>query len=315
MLQDLERFHIVDENGRELTWLAADLMVYADYPLHERRDDVLAVIDRFYELQPKDAIGWYATETMTQFKPVTARSYTLPATWWKNGAPQKPLRELQLKGGDTHESVARCGISLRSADRSNRSLRSMANYLRFILPAAVVAQSPQRLVDFARLVCDRIPFVSGHGGYVIECNQYRPNQAQAAAYPLAMRFQGVDIATMSRGPWAVRNERIKNAGWLTLVGAGLLERVGGVEALQTKATNRVTVLPARHGVVIRAADKPMLGDVNRQEDLRAYVDAYRLVAPLHAGIETLFSPFDLPGKVDAAAATQRWLFRFAGKDA
>lgn len=314
MKQDLDRFHIVDAKGRELTRLAADVMLYLDYPLGERRDDVLAILEAFYQLCPKDAMAWYASETMTQFKPATSRAHMLPATWWKNGAPQKPLRELQLKCGANHDSVATCGIYLRSAERSNRSFRSMSNYVRFIVETTFVETSYQRFVDFVHLACDRLPFVSGHGGYVIECNQYHPNEAQAAAYPLAMRFQGVDIATMSRGPWAVRHERVKNAAWLTLVGAGLLEKIGGIKGVEAKATDRLAVLSTRHGVVIRAGERPILGDVNRREDLQAYIDAYRLVEPLQAGIETLFAPFDLPGKVDATAATERWLVRFAKKE-
>jgi len=115
---------------------------------------------------------------------------------------------------------------------------------------------------------------------------------------------------MSRGPWAVRSERIKNAGWLTLIGTTLLGRIGNLEPA---ASGRVSVIETANGVIVRAGDKPVLGDVNRQEDISPYLEAYRLVRPLHIGIEPLFAPFRLEGDQDEVAATQRWLFRYAPK--
>jgi TseV toxin immunity protein TsiV len=310
MNEDSERFHIVDDRGRELTRLNVDLMMYYDTPLSEYRDRVIDIMEAFYRLCPKEKLAWYATETMTQFKPATKRSYALPSVWWKDGNPRAPLRELKLKGGASHDSVATCGIYLSSAERTHRIFPLSANYLRFTLPAEFVETEYERLVDFAVFMGGQIPFVSGHGGHVIEINPYFTNDAETAAYRIGMRFQAVDIATMNHGPWAVRGERIKNVGWLTLIGEKLLSTIGGFESVKAKASNRLSVMRAAHGAVIRAGEKPILGDVNRREDLRAYIDAYRLVEPLQAGVEMLFPPFDLPGDTDGIVATARWLFRF-----
>ncbi len=315
MSKEFERFHVVDQRGRELTRLNTDVMFYINVPLREIRDEVLGIMERFYQLCPREALGWYATETMKQFKPTTSRSFTLPKVWWKDGSPRKNLRELMLKGGAAHDSVGTCGIYLRSAEREDSIFKLKSNYLRFMIPADFMETGSQAFVDFVIAVSNRIPFVSGHGGFVIECNQYFPEDAQGVAYPLAMRYQAVDIATMSRGPWAVRGERIKNVGWLTLIGSELLEKVGGGKALQHKASDRLSLVETAHGVLIQAGQKPVLGDVNRREDLSAFVDAYRLVEPLHNGIKELFAPFKLPGDADEVDATQRWLIRFRKKGA
>ncbi|MEK6774975.1 MAG: type VI immunity family protein [Bdellovibrionota bacterium] len=313
MSKEFERFHIVDQRGRELTRLNADVMLYINVPLREIRDEVIDIMELFYQLCPREAIGWYATETMKQFKPTTSRSFTLPAVWWKDGCARKNLRELMLKGGEAHDSVGTCGIYLSSAEREHIIFKLSSNYLRFMVPADFMETGSQTFVDFVITVCNRIPFVSGHGGFVIECNQYFAEDAQGAAFPLAMRYQAVDIATRSRGPGAVQGERIKNVGWLTLIGSELLEKIGGLNPLQRNASDRLSLVQTAHGVLIRAGQKPILGDVNRREDLSAFVDAYRLVEPLHNGIKELFAPFKLAGDADEVDATQRWLFRFLKK--
>jgi len=310
MSKEFERFHTVDQRGRELTRLNADVMFYIDRPLREIRDDVLEVMEHFYELIPREEIGWYATEAMKQFQPTTGRSFTLPKVWWKDGAPRKKLRELMLKGGKAHDSVGTCGIYLSSAEPEHPIFKLSSNYLRFMVPADFMETRSQEFVDFVLAVSNQIPFVSGHGGFVIECNQYFEEDAQGAAFPSAMRYQAVDIATMSRGPGVARGEKIKNVGWLTLIGSELLEKVGGLKALQHKATDRLSLVKTSHGVLIRVGPKPILGDVNRHEDLSAFVEAYRLVESLHTGIGELFAAFELAGKADEVDATQRWLFRF-----
>ncbi len=308
-----EVFQVVGDRGRQLTRLNADVVFYFDPPLSAFTDSVVAAMKTFYELWPQKQLAWYATETMKQFRPATRQSYTLPSVWWQDAAPQKPLRELFLKGGDAHESTATSGVFLSSAEPTNRISKKQANYLRFIVPAQFFAAEYRRFEEFVLSLCGRLPFVSGHGGYVIETNMYYAEQAQGAAYPLAMRYHAVDIATLSRAPWAVRGERIKNVAWLTLVGTELLDKLGGFGALKAGATERLKLTETPNGAVIRAGDAPILGDVNRRESLMAYVDAYRLVKPLHEGIATLFAPFSLPGDQDEVAATERWLFRFAQK--
>jgi len=313
MSKEFDRFIVIDQRGRELTRLNGDVMLYINVPLREIRDEVNEIMEQFFQLFPRDDIGWYATETMKQFKPATSRSFSLPSVWWKDGAPIKDLREVMLKGGKTHDSVATCGIYLRGAERENRIFKRNSNYLRFMVPAEFMAANYQAFFNFVIAAANLIPFVSGHGGFVIECNQYFAEDAQGAAFPFAMRYQGVDIATMSRGPWAVRGERIKNVGWLTLIGSQLLEKVGGFKGLQHKASDRLNIIETVHGVVIRAGERPILGEVNRSEDLGALIDAYLLVEPLQHGIEELFAPFELQGDRDEVDATQRWLFRFRRK--
>lgn len=305
-----EVFDGVDQEGRELNRLNIDIMFYIDMPFREIRDQVIQVMELFFHLCPKEKMGWYLTETMKQFKPATKRSFTLPKVWWQDGAPPKKLRQLKLKGGETHDSVTTCGINLSSAEREHSIFKLSSNYIRFILPPEFIETKCQAFVNFVISACNILPFTSGHGGYVIECNEYFSRVAQGIAYPVAMRYQGVDISTMSPGPWAVRAERIKNIAWLTLVGSTLLEKAGGLDSLQEKASNRLTVSETVHGALVRAGDQPILGDVNRHEDLSAFIDAYRLLGPLQAGIEDHFAPFKLKGRDDWIEATNRWLFRF-----
>ncbi len=240
-------------------------MLYLNVPLSELRDDVMAAIDDFFQLVPREAVKWYATETMRQFKLATKRSFNLPATWWKDGARRIELRELQLKGATAHDAVPTCGLALSSAEREHSIFELSSNYIRFIVPPELLEKETERFLQFVIETSNRLPFVSGHGGYVIETNPYYPEQAQAAAYPLAMRYQAIDIATMSRGPWAVRGERIKNIGWLTLIGSELLNRLGCLETLNSRVSSPLELIPSKYGAILRAGEKPILGDINSGE--------------------------------------------------
>jgi Protein of unknown function (DUF3396) len=305
-----DRFLVTDDQGRELTRLVADVTIYCDIPLRERRDEVLKVLDSYFDIVPKERFRWYLTETMGQFKPATRHTFSIPAIWWKNGARRKDLRELTIKSGAAHTSTATSSVTLRSAEPEARLFQKKANYLRFSFPPGSTANDHEQLLEFTISLASRIPFISGHAGFAIECNPYYQNEAETAAWALAMRYHAVDIATLSRSAWAVRGGRIKTVSWLTLVGSELLEKVGGVESLRRQASPLVGVIETAFGVVIRAGEKPILGDVNRREHLGAYVEVYRLLDKLHDGIESHFAAFSVPGS-DDDEATRRWLTRFA----
>lgn len=303
-----DEFSYVDQRGRELTRLTADLVLYIDAPLRELRHQIESVLPRFHSLCPADSLRWYATESMSRFRPATPRSLSLANIW---ESPSRPdgFRELMLTGGDTPDTVPACGLTLSSAERGDDIFTLSANYLRFVVAAETLVA---RQMDFERFVVAAsraIPHTSGHAGYVVECNLYHQDEAESIAFELAQRHPAIDIATRTRGPWAVRNERIKNVAWFTMVGAPLLARIGGASALQRPAGDALSSLPTAHGLILRAGEQPTLCGQNDPR-LAPYVEAYSLLRPLHEGIDELFAPFSLDDGRDEVAATRQWLHRF-----
>ena len=68
MSKEFERFYIIDQRGRELTRLNADIMLYINVPLREILDEIISVTELFYKICPRETFSWYATETMKQFR-------------------------------------------------------------------------------------------------------------------------------------------------------------------------------------------------------------------------------------------------------
>ena len=100
-----------------------------------------------------------------------------------------------------------------------------------------------------------------------------------------------------------------NIGWLTFVGDGLIEQLGGREALATATEGTdITLRSYAKGVALQAGSVPELGNVNRRNRLDTYREVGRILAPVFAPDAILenirVKGFDDPDKRLA------WLRRF-----
>jgi hypothetical protein len=301
----LEQFQ-TERAGKPLTALTADVVAYLDHPMSQHKDEVLRALDRFYELLPRDTLGWYSTETMSKDKPATKRTFDIPRAWWRDGAKLAQLRYLQMHDGETYNAVPHAGLRLKCNEIEPGDERPWnPSLIRFMFPAHWGEERPQDMIGMARSLVDTLPIVSGHGGYCIERNAYYEEASIRSAFPLGMRYQGADI---DYRVCRFEFDHLKAVNWLTLVGARLLERLGWKPALRRQLEGAgVLVHEVKFGVVLQAGDLPSLGDVNRGDSLDAYRAVYRVVSPLFA--PELTPPFDL-GRGNDAELTDTWYRRF-----
>jgi hypothetical protein len=117
----------------------------------------------------------------------------------------------------------------------------------------------------------------------------------------AMRYIGFDMSSDRFRLYA--RHRVCNISWLTLLGKEITEDLGGVSAVRKALPNSIKILEVGSGILIRAAEMPIVGDVNRGAvDVAPLRDIAKLTKSLRAKVENL-------GPDDPTFA-DRWMSRF-----
>ena len=179
--------------------------------------------------------------------------------------------------------------------------RPRASFVHVYCPNDV---DPDALVELALALADRVPIISGHGGYAAVFNAELKNAAFDQVYAWAKRYPGLEVEDLNVTVAHVL-EGIKGANWLTMLGTELAERFVHHRSA-AELPPPIEVLPGRHGLVLRAGPKPMLGDRNRGDWLAPYAIVERSLAPFKIATHGEFT-----GRFGEECATSAWLHRFS----
>jgi hypothetical protein len=256
-------------------------------------------------------------EEYRRFIPAGAlQSYYSPAGTWKKAnerAMRAVLDELRAaRSGDYAEvhlaqeplrSVGDYGMHFHASplDDLNYPREVSVFYLEFPADLSTFTNKPD-FIDFVRRVALATPFDSGYCGYAFKQLQVSfRREAFKEIAKLAMRFVGFDV-----GNDLVRFEargRVCNVSWLTLFGADITAKLGGTDAIYRALPNVSAITPLDGGVLVQAADEPIVGDVNRGA---ADTAPLRALAALTRDLR-----LDVPNLgPDDADFAPRWLGRF-----
>jgi hypothetical protein len=308
-----DQFTVVSDDDEliEIVGLRAEIKVWCERSFDELPDEFLEAFDLLTS-GIKDRLRWYKNYTMDRMSPVTVRTLSAPRTWLARG--QKPVaRSLYLKGPDEMEAAGQYVVQFKYHPEEAEHSDSNTPYLRQATPWEALQENPDAYLETAMRLCDLLPFLCGHVGYSLETSPFYEIQAFQRAYALAMRHPGVNIAS-HHATWPLRDEKgVEAVNWLTLVGSTPLAKLGGAAKLrrQLKEHRSISVIDTAHGVIIRAGERPQLGDVNRRERLPDYRAVYQALKDVMDQVLTDFRPlplgFALPEK---AEKTAKWLRRF-----
>lgn len=123
-------------------------------------------------------------------------------------------------------------------------------------------RSPDTFIDYVTNVANRHPFGSGLAGYAFKhLHLTFRDEAFASIRQLAPRYIGFDISSDSAAEYS--RDRVYNVSWLTLLGTHLVAELGGTDAIRAALPRSIGILPLRGGVLLRASEQPIVGDVNR----------------------------------------------------
>jgi len=148
-------------------------------------------------------------------------------------------------------------------------------------------------------------FLHGSAGRgVVAPIQFTSRRASApTVIALVKRFVGLEVLSLDT---KFLTNGIPCVNWLTLVGAALLDRVGGREAVLRGLDGEIVVHEVQQGLVFQAGPAPVSGDNHERDDLAPYRRVAEALKPLFAddleGIEGLFTGDD--------DYTDAWRYRF-----
>lgn len=191
----------------------------------------------------------------------------------------------------------------------------------------VAAQGPESALEYTLRLCQRLKPYHGRAGLAgITAAGYRVNISGSGRYFYSpgQRYPGLDFNSLNF--WCTdRGGGIHSVNWLTFAADGLLEQAGGRQRF-LDAAKPLEAFPYDGGVLIKAGEKPELGDAEQDMPLPAYTAAYELFKPIvsepalnifegviHDGPYGSSKPFGDPDLM--LAKSKAWPHRFAREKA
>lgn len=273
------------------------------------KKSVIDVYSKFFEYCEHKHIKWYITETMTRYKKVTNRTFSLFPQWLTAPEKQKNEYHIHLKNGEEYSGTPDYGVWLYGIEEGAADYGMSTSMIRFTFPADFGRARTEEMFTLACYVCNQLDIASGLVGYCIEKSDFFQQQSHLAAWQLSMQHRGLDVANELRDSIGVGHDGIKGVNWLTMLSPEFVDRLGGVERIQA-ALPGTTTTRTKSALLIRACTNPMIGGTARDDTIAPYKSVYRVVSPLLAPIFNRYGAFDLPGG-DHIAKTRAWLTRLA----
>jgi len=254
----------LEDEGEKFTIVRPGLTLFfnSPRPVQELGPTAAAALERYLAFIPPGGVDHYLASS-GEYKKINPR--TLPATL-------KRLREVDadteweefhftqgVSGG-----VGDYGAHFNASNRSDKDdLPLETNVLLLEFPTDQLTRTPpDAFLEFAVGVANLIGVNSGVGGYAFKYPQMIfDDEAREFIAAKALRYLGLDISYLD-----VREDlagRIHNVSWLTFLGPSVLDELGGQAALRKALPKDFAFIALQEGLVIRAAEQPMVGDVNR----------------------------------------------------
>jgi hypothetical protein len=292
------------EDGEAYAALCIDLTVYWRGSMFERAPGILHFYRRSLE-EIGSALKFFETGTMAGAKPLRKDTVDMVPTWLK-AKPRRDIYMINLEAGAHKNEPSDRNFFLIADEDDDEPIGAM----RLGLPLSVV-DDPDAYVELVRDLVSKLDVESGHAGYGLNWDSRGEMAGEASQQmgAIAGRYQGVDLFDLDVTLVSMRKTKpagIKTVGWLTLLGSQLSNQVGGAAALTKKLGKSCTVYPLPNGVLIRAGERPTLGDRNRKADVAAYRSVGKLLASFRfVDHRALFGATTATGE-----STERWLARF-----
>jgi Protein of unknown function (DUF3396) len=179
-------------------------------------------------------------------------------------------------------------------------LPTFTNILRFEFSPEMENESGYpTLVRFMADIAAILPFQSGFAGYALAYLDGFQNRAYDFLPGILTRYIGIDPGYTTS--YSFMRGATPDAHWITLLSDGILESLGGRNAL-AKACPKTEIVKMPNGVLIRAAKEPPIGDVNRgAKDIGRMPDIAKFMQSSRVRIPHMFNDdFN----------SEQWLSRF-----
>lgn len=282
------------------------LAFFLEQFVHECSEALTAVFDLFVRSVPPDTLKWaVVSATAEEWRAVDAvvmkrmRDSLAP-----EGARKRKFTAFQFN--DYGDEAPQYGFTLSDRDKDKEQVDSLTLVQLTFPPSAVDEAHVDDLCALIAKITLSLRPVSGYCAPSLLPGDSRQSAAYAEIRSIALRHPGYDVAINEMTQLNI-GKRVRGARWVTLLGDGPLERLGGIDALRKALPPEVEVRDVAGIGMIRAGKTPELGDKNRGVD-----------TPLLRAVARVLEPITLFGEVDLLSnfaifdedLLQRWERRF-----
>lgn len=286
--------------------LCCDITVYWASSIFDHVEGVLNFYRQAIEIIGSE-VTFFETGDMAGALPFTPEMFNLLPKWLSRPDQMQDTYMLTLETHKLPNMPSDKALDIWAVEYPE----DKAGALRLVLPYSFLDQSPVQFIDLTRKLVEKIDFHSGHAGFAINWD-YKGEYASESRKQMAgfaRRFLGIDLPDIACTLCAL-NSGIKSVNWLTLLGNEMISKIGGKQTLRASLSEEIGIVTLEHGVIVRAGEKPGLGDVNRQDFLPAYREVGKALAKIRAHGHPAFIK-NVRGIIDEEI-TEAWLARFEG---
>jgi hypothetical protein len=303
---DWSTFTLTDNKGIIIAAPCVDVVAFSSQPATAASGKGFERFVRTFAKRYGSRLTFSRTGDMKRFRPVEKQSLDAPSHWFSD---TKLLATKMLAfvahSGEVERSAMPAGLKLMLWGFD----KPPCFVFRMTLPVDA-AQNPEDVVAFAQDALREFPLDHGYCGYSLVWDETSADaEAIRWAGPLYLRHPGLNYESAVALSNAA-SDGVVAVSWLTFLGPQITAALGGPKKLAKAIPSGVSMLPlGEGGTLLRAGERPELGDVNRRERLPLYRAVGRLVSPHRASDEELE---DLLVEGMSEEASVEWLHRFFG---
>lgn len=265
----------INDEGVEFMKLCVDVTLYWKGTAHDHRNGIL----HFYNEAMRtirNRVKFFETEDMEGGVPVSAAAFDELPNWLAVSVPTKDITSFHFYGSSAPNLPSDAAFVFQAEQPPEDEPAGM---VRLVLPTATVESSAAPLLDRALTLASELRFHSGHAGYAIHWDPLGELafDAQTRMGTLSRRFPAIELPAVTATLMAIP-DGMKRINWVTFVGDQLMAD----KELLPESLAELDIRRLQHGIAVVAGPRPLLGDVNRQEDLSAYEQVGRVLAQLHS---------------------------------
>jgi hypothetical protein len=236
---------------------------------------------------------------------------------WVDTRPPTHAIEFTWSSGAGYDFVGDYRMRMFSQMNLKEDEWKTVSYFQVYLPVEVLRGDG--LASFEELVKDlamRLPVLHGYAGLGLQ----RSNEAhryENLELELVEQFLGFDVGDPNGHPEL--RDGFKSVNWYTILHRSWLEKLDGrdglARAVQSEASNGLSLIDYANGVMVKAGDWPSLGWVERDPQPASYVAANRILRPARAPMLRGLHYGSILGEVRFdKVSTDQWFRRFDAPD-
>jgi hypothetical protein len=292
--------------GRQIMHLGLGMTLFFPRPFQDVQKEIWALWQSFLSLVGEDCFTWARLGGGNKSRKVSAATFKTIESWLTGKKDYGKICWISIHDGPMDDLGQYSFMLTGFGEPKDNEFDIEAGFVEIALPLSFLdSLGPAKIADSLIAMARPVPFYCGVAGFVFHRSPYKYDATIGKMRALSRRFEGVEISANERLCY-LASTGLTTVNWITFVGAGYIEKLGGVKQVETRLPSESVVLQLPHGIAIRTGERPLLGDKNAgRDELSAWREVYKVLKPVQfVDPEIAFDPFEFNGE-----QTVDWLER------